>query len=79
MTTCTMTFGNTNFKIDINKLGGQVVIFKNGIKYWKGQWFPNESALFLKNFPFEDIRKCLEKTISKNINNNEIVFPYLNR
>lgn len=79
MTTCTMTFGNTEFGININKLGGQVRILKNGAPYWKGQWFPNEKALFLKNFPFEDIRKRLEKTIVANIDNNEIVFPYVNR
>lgn len=75
--TCEIKYGKTIFNIFINNKGGKVIILKNKNKYWSGQWFPEEKILFLKNFPFENIRKHLEIQISNQIKSNQIIFPYI--
>lgn len=72
-----LKIGTTLFHIYVKPLGGAVSIFKNEDHYWDGQWFKYDKKLLLANFPFVEIHRKIEKLLQDNLNNEDIVFPYI--
>lgn len=67
---------NTALTVYIHKKGAQVIVYKNGEKYFHGQYFPMLKKLWCPEFKFESVREFVEKSINNRIKPGDVIFPY---